>query len=208
MKVLLVNGSPHKEGNTFVSLNEIAKQLAAQEIDSEILWIGNKPARGCIDCCVCRKQNLGRCVFEGDMCNIIIDKMSESDAIVLGSPTYYGQPAGSLLAFQQRMLFSGVKAFENKPAAVVCVCRRGGSTAAFQTLQMPFQMCNMPIVTSQYWNIAFGCNEGEAALDVEGMQTMRTLANNMAWLLKKLHNVPTSVTPEREEWARMNFIRE
>jgi multimeric flavodoxin WrbA len=142
------------------------------------------------------------------MCNIIIDKMSESDAIVLGSPTYYGQPAGSLLAFQQRMLFSGVKAFENKPAAVVCVCRRGGSTAAFQTLQMPFQMCNMPIVTSQYWNIAFGCNEGEAALDVEGMQTMRTLANNMAWLLKKLHNVPTSVTPEREEWARMNFIRE
>jgi multimeric flavodoxin WrbA len=207
MKVLLVNGSPHKEGNTFTALSEIAKQLNNQDIESEIVWIGSKPVRGCTDCCICRKKDLGRCVFDDDMCNIIIDKMSESDAIVLGSPVYYGQPAGQLLSLQQRMLFSGVKSFENKPAAVVCVCRRGGSSAAFQTLQMPFQMCNMPIVTSQYWNILFGCTEGEVALDIEGMQTMRTLANNMAWLLKKLHCVQTSTVPEREEWARMNFIR-
>jgi multimeric flavodoxin WrbA len=207
MNVLLVNGSPHQDGNTFIALNEIAVQLQAHAIGSEILWIGNKPARGCIDCCTCRKQGLGRCVFNDDMCNVIIDKMDEADAIVLGSPVYYGQPAGHLLSLQQRMLFSGVKAFENKPAAVVCVCRRGGSSAAFQTLQMPFQMCNMPIVTSQYWNIVFGCKEGEAALDVEGMQTMRTLANNMAWLLKKLHNVQTSDVPDREGYTAMNFIR-
>lgn len=207
MKVLLINGSPLKEGNTFVSLSEIAKQLKVQGVDSEILWIGNKPARGCIDCCTCRKQGLGRCVFNDDMCNVIIDKMAECDGIVLGSPVYYGQPSGQLLSLQQRMLFSGVKSFQDKPAAVVCVCRRGGSSAAFQTLQMPFQMCNMPIVTSQYWNIVFGCQEGEAALDVEGMQTMRTLANNMAWLLKKIHNEPTTTTPEREDWQAMNFIR-
>jgi multimeric flavodoxin WrbA len=203
----LINGSPLKEGNTFVSLSEIAKQLKVQGVDSEILWIGNKPARGCIDCCTCRKQGLGRCVFNDDMCNVIIDKMAECDGIVLGSPVYYGQPSGQLLSLQQRMLFSGVKSFQDKPAAVVCVCRRGGSSAAFQTLQMPFQMCNMPIVTSQYWNIVFGCQEGEAALDVEGMQTMRTLANNMAWLLKKIHNEPTTTTPEREDWQAMNFIR-
>jgi multimeric flavodoxin WrbA len=207
MKVLLINGSPLKEGNTFVSLSEIAKQLKVQGVDSEILWIGNKPARGCIDCCTCRKQGLGRCVFNDDMCNVIIDKIAECDGIVLGSPVYYGQPSGQLLSLQQRMLFSGAKSFQDKPAAVVCVCRRGGSSAAFQTLQMPFQMCNMPIVTSQYWNIVFGCQEGEAALDIEGMQTMRTLANNMAWLLKKIHNEPTTTTPEREDWQAMNFIR-
>jgi multimeric flavodoxin WrbA len=141
------------------------------------------------------------------MCNIIIDKMAEADGLVFGSPVYYGQPSGNLLAYQQRMLFSGVKVFENKPAAVLCVCRRGGSSAAFQTLQMPFQMCDMPIVTSQYWNILFGCGEGETALDVEGLQTMRTLANNMAWLLKKLHDEPTTSIPEREEYTAMNFIR-
>jgi multimeric flavodoxin WrbA len=207
MKVLLVNGSPHKDGNTYIALNEVAKQLKAQAIESEIMWIGNQPARGCIDCCTCRRNNLGRCVFDGDMCNIIIDKMAAADGLVFGSPVYYGQPSGSLLAYQQRMLFSGVKVFENKPAAVLCVCRRGGSSAAFQTLQMPFQMCNMPIVTSQYWNILFGCGEGETALDVEGLQTMRTLANNMAWLLKKLHDEQTTSTPEREEYTAMNFIR-
>jgi multimeric flavodoxin WrbA len=207
MKVLLINGSPHKDGNTFLALNEIAKQLKTQDIESEIFWIGTKPVRGCIDCCTCRRQELGRCVFDDDLCNVIIDKVIKSDAIVLGSPVYYGQPSGQLLSLQQRMLFSGSKHFENKPAAVVCVCRRGGSTAAFQTLQMPFQMCNMPIVTSQYWNIVFGCQEGEAALDIEGMQTMRTLANNMAWLMKKIKGLCVTQSPERENYTAMNFIR-
>ena len=109
--------------------------------------------------------------------------------------------------FSDGLISSCVKYFIGKPAAAVCVCRRGGATAAFQTLQMPFQMCNMPIVTSQYWNIAYGREEGETARDIEGMQTMRTLACNMAWMLKKIHGVETGDKPEREPWTPMNFIR-
>jgi multimeric flavodoxin WrbA len=105
------------------------------------------------------------------------------------------------------MLFAGGSLFRNKPAAAICVCRRGGATAAFQTLQMPFEMCNMPIVTSQYWNIAYGREAGEAQQDVEGMQTMRTLANNMAWLLKKIAGEETTEKPELEPYQRMSFIR-
>jgi multimeric flavodoxin WrbA len=207
MKVLLINGSPRREGNTQVALSEVAKQLKEQGIDSEIAWVGNKPLRGCIACGACKQKGNGRCAFDDDVCNGIIAKMETSDAVIVGSPVYYGQPSGQLLCVQQRMLFAGGPYFQNKPAAAVCVCRRGGATAAFQALQMPFQMCNMPIVPSQYWNIAYGREEGQAAQDVEGMQTMRTLANNMAWLLKKMHNVPTTDTPDREPWQPMNFIR-
>ncbi len=207
MKVLLINGSPRREGNTQVALSEVAKQLKEQGIDCEIAWVGNKPLRGCIACGACKQKGNGRCAFDDDVCNGIIAKMETSDAVIVGSPVYYGQPSGQLLCVQQRMLFAGGPYFQNKPAAAVCVCRRGGATAAFQTLQMPFQMCNMPIVPSQYWNIAYGREEGQAAQDVEGMQTMRTLANNMAWLLKKMHNVPTTDTPDREPWQPMNFIR-
>jgi multimeric flavodoxin WrbA len=207
MKVLLINGSPRREGNTQVALSEVAKQLKEQGIDSEIAWVGNKPLRGCIACGACKQKGNGRCAFDDDVCNGIIAKMETCDAVIVGSPVYYGQPSGQLLCVQQRMLFAGGPYFQNKPAAAVCVCRRGGATAAFQALQMPFQMCNMPIVPSQYWNIAYGREEGQAAQDVEGMQTMRTLANNMAWLLKKMHNVPTTDTPDREPWQPMNFIR-
>lgn len=209
MKVLLINGSPRKEGNTFTALSEIAKQLAKQEIDSEIVWIGNKPVRGCIACGKCKENGDNRCVFgDQDLCNEVIAKMGESDALVLGSPVYYGQPTGQLLCLQQRLLYAGGVNCTGKPAAVVTVCRRGGASAAFQTLQMPFQMVNMPIVTSQYWNIAYGREEGQSAQDVEGMQTMRTLANNMAWLLKKMHGVETTPAPEREQpWTPMHFIR-
>lgn len=207
MKVLLLNGSPRRQGNTNVALVEIAQQLAKHGIDSEIVWVGNKPVRGCIACGKCKENGNRRCVFDDDICNTVNEKMESCDAIVLGSPVYWGQPSGQLLAIQQRMLYSGGASYQNKPAAVVCVCRRGGATAAFQTLQMPFQMVNMPIVTSQYWNIAYGREEGQAEQDVEGMQTMRTLANNMAWLLKKIHGEDTTETPEREAWTPMHFIR-
>lgn len=206
MKVLLINGSPRREGNTNAALNEIAQQLAKNGIDSEIVWIGVKPTRGCIGCAKCRENGKGLCAFNDDVCNEVIQKMKECDALVVGSPVFYGQPTGQVLSLQQRMLFAGSANFANKPAAVVCVCRRGGASAAFQTLQMPFQMVNMPIVTSQYWNIAYGRGEGEAAQDVEGLQTMRTLANNMSWLLKKIHTGEGN-TPEREPWTPMNFIR-
>jgi multimeric flavodoxin WrbA len=207
MKVLLINGSPRKEGNTYVALNELAGQLEKQGVESEITWVGNKPLRGCIACGACKQKGNGRCAFNDDVCNGIIARMEECDAVVVGSPVYYGQPSGQLLCVMQRMLFAGGGAFQNKPAAAVCVCRRGGATAAFQALQMPFQMCNMPLVPSQYWNIAYGREEGQAAQDVEGMQTMRTLANNMAWLLKKMHGVETTDSPEREPWQPMHFIR-
>lgn len=207
MKVLLINGSPRHKGNTNVALEEIAQQLEKHGISSEIIWIGNKPVHGCIGCAKCRTNGNGLCVFDDDPCNAVIQKMKECDALVIGSPVYYGQPTGQVLCLQQRMLFAGGSNFQGKPAAAVTICRRGGATAAFQTLQMPFQMVNMPIVTSQYWNIAYGREEGQAAQDTEGMQTMRILANNMAWMLKKMHGIETTDTPEREPWAPMHFIR-
>lgn len=207
MKVLLINGSPHKQGNTFLALSEAAKTLAANEIETEIVQIGVKPVRGCIACGQCKQKELGRCVFDDDICNRISEKLDDADALIVGSPVYYGQPNGAVLSLIQRMFFSAGEKVQNKPAAAVCVCRRGGATAAFQTMNMPFQMMNMPVVTSQYWNIIYGREEGQAALDTEGMQTMRTMANNMAWLLKKIHAERELNYPEREPWKPMHFIR-
>ena len=155
MKVLMINGSPRQKGNTSIALAEIAGQLEKHGIDSEIVWIGTRPVRGCIACNNC-KENPGRCVFNDDICNEISAKMQEADALVAGSPVYWGQPNGTLLSLIQRMFYSNGNAFRGKPAAAVAVCRRGGATAAFQTLNMPFQMMSMPVVTSQYWNIVYG----------------------------------------------------
>ena len=206
MKVLLLNGSANKNGNTFTALSEIAKQLEKNGVESEIMQLGNKPVRGCIACGQCRMKQLGRCVFDDDVCNRIVEKLNEADALIVGSPVYYGQPNGAVMAVLQRAFFAGANV-QNKPAAAVAICRRGGATAAFQTMNMIFEMTNMPIVTSQYWNIAYGRTPGEAKQDTEGMQTMRTLADNMAWLLKKIHANGNPDYPEREEWQGMNFIR-
>lgn len=206
MKVLLINGSPRKDGNTNVALAEVAKQLQKNGIESELFWIGNKAVRGCIACGKCKEKANNRCVFDDDITNEVIAKMESCDALVIGAPVYWGQPAAQAQALQQRMLYAGGSVFKGKPAAVVTVCRRGGASAAFQTLQMPFQMCNMPIVTSQYWNIAYGREEGQAAQDTEGMQTMRTLANNMAVMLK-MYATGNAERPQPEEWQPMHFIR-
>ena len=207
MKVLLINGSPRREGNTFIALSQVASQLEKHGIETEVVQLGNKPVRGCIACGQCLMRGLGRCAFDDDVCNRIVEKLDDADALVVGSPVYYGQPNGALLAVMQRVLFSTNGKHQNKPAANVAICRRGGATAAFQTMNMMFQMLNMPLVTSQYWNIAYGREAGEAALDSEGMQTMRTLADNMAWLLKKIHADGNLDYPEREEWQPMHFIR-
>ena len=204
-KVLLINGSPHKDGNTFIALNEISKTLNEQGIDTEIAWIGVKPVRGCIACGTCKARGNGKCAFDDDICNSMIDKINEADALVVGAPVYYGQPAGQVLALVQRAFFAGAKV-DNKPAAAVAVCRRGGATAALQTLMMPFQLKNMPLVTSQYWNIVYGMDKGEAKLDVEGMQTMRQVGRNMAWLLKN-KEASRLQAPIEEPWQPMHFIR-
>lgn len=204
MKVLLINGSPRQKGNTSVALAEIAGQLEKFGIESEIVWIGNKPVRGCIGCGRCHLDP-GACAFNDDVCNEISAKMESADALVVGSPVYYGQPNGALLAVMQRMFYSNGDAFRGKPAASVAVCRRGGATAAFQTLNMPFMMLNMPVVASQYWNIVYGREAGQAAMDAEGMQTMRTLANNMAALLKATDGRPAPGSDE--PWEPMHFIR-
>lgn len=207
MKVLMINGSPRKNGNTFLALSEVAKVLEAQAIETEIVQIGTKAVRSCIACGQCQMKQLNRCVFDDDICNRISEKLDSADALVVGSPVYYGQPNGGVLSLIQRMFFSAGSKVQNKPAAAVCVCRRGGATAAFETMNLPFLMMNMPVVTSQYWNIVYGREEGQAVLDTEGMQTMRTLANNLAWLLKKIHADGQPNYPKRELWAPMHFIR-
>ena len=204
MKVLMINGSPRPKGNTSIALAEIGKQLEKLGIESEIVWIGNKPLRGCIACNNCREKP-GACVFNDDVCNSISAKMNGADALIVGSPVYYGQPNGALMAIVQRMLYSNGGAFRGKPAAAVAVCRRGGATAAFQTLNMPFMLMNMPVVPSQYWNIVYGREPGQAALDTEGMQTMRTLANNMAAMLKATGGKPMPGCDE--PLTPMHFIR-
>ena len=207
MKVLLVNGSPRKNGNTMRALQEVAATLEKEGLGSEILWIGNKPVRGCAACYQCKTKDLGKCVFADDVANSIIEKLKDADGIVIGSPTYYGQPTGALLAVWQRVCFAGAAYVKAKPAASVAICRRGGSTAAFQTMNMPFEMLNCPLIGSQYWNVAFGRDEGESGKDEEGMQTMRTLGRNMAWVIKNLKREGAVPRSEDEPWNPMNFIR-
>lgn len=205
MKVLLINGSARANGNTHIALEEVGKTLKENGVDYEIVGIGTKPVHGCIACGRCRE--LGRCVFDDDPCNRLAKKLAESDAIVVGTPTYYGQPNGALLALMQRLFFSQSHLAMHKPAAGIAVCRRGGATAALQSLTMMFQLQHMPMVTSQYWNIVYGRAEGEAALDSEGMQTMRALGRNMAFLLKSIHSQEPVQYPESEAWEPMHFIR-
>ena len=207
MKVLMVNGSPREHGNTARALREIGETLAAEGVESETAWIGTRPVRGCIACGQCKAKGLGRCVFDDDIANRIAEKLEGADGIVVGSPTYYGQPAGALLAVMQRVSFAAGGLLQGRPAACVAVCRRGGSTAAFQCLNMMFQMQNCPMATSQYWNVAFGREAGEAERDAEGMQTMRTLARNLAWMLKNLRGPGAVPRAAAEAWTPTHFIR-
>ena len=207
MKVLLVNASPRREGNTWLALSEVARQLEKHGVESEIVQMGVQPVRSCIACNQCQEKQLGRCVFDDDLCNRVSEKMAQCDAFMIGAPVYYGEPNGAALSLLQRLFYSAGHLFQNKPAAAIAVCRRGGATSAFQALNMPFMMMNMLVVTSQYWNIVYGLSPGDASLDVEGLQTMRTLADNMAFLLKRLHADGAPAYPDREAWQGMHFIR-
>ena len=206
-KVLMINGSPRPDGNTFCCLKEIETILQKQGIETEIVQIGRKPVRMCINCGGCHEPDSKGCVFDDDLCSVITGKMATADALIVGTPVYYGQPNGGVLSLMQRLFFSAGHLVQNKPAAALAVCRRGGATATLQTMNMMFEMMNMPVVTSQYWNIAYGAGKGEVKLDTEGMQTMRTLATNMAFLLQKIH-ADGDPAPKRDERPQfMNFIR-
>lgn len=205
MKVLLINGSPKgSKGNTHIALSEVAKALEANGVDSEIVSIGAKAVQGCVACNRCFE--LGRCVFNDEVYSSIREKLETADGVVIGSPVYFAGPNGSLCALLDRLFYSALPLLEYKPAAAVAVCRRGGASATFDRLNKYFTISNMPVVSSQYWNSVHGRVPGEAAQDAEGLQTMRTLGNNMAWMLKNLKDGGQPV-PEREKVIATNFIR-
>lgn len=206
MNVLLINGSPHRNGCTFTALSEVAAALNANGIETTMRHIGTAPIAGCIACGKCRSTGL--CVFANDPVNECIALLKEADGLVVGSPIYYAGPNAALCALLDRVFFCKSGPYAFKPAAAVVSCRRGGATAGFDRLNKYFTISQMPIVSSRYWNMVHGNTPEETRQDREGMQTMRILGNNMAWLLKCIEAGRQSVpTPPQEETIYTNFIR-
>lgn len=204
MKVLLVNGSFHEKGCTYTALCEVAKALNANGIQTEIYQIGNATS-GCRGCRACKK--LGKCVI-GDGVNEFVEKAANFDGFVFGSPVYYASAAGALVGFMDRAFYSGGRNFTYKPAAAVVSCRRAGASTTFDVINKYFTINNMPVVGSNYWNEIHGNTAEEAAQDEEGLQTMRVLGNNMAWLLKCIElGKLEGLEPVKEKKVMMNFIR-
>ena len=206
MKVLMLNGSARKNGNTYIALEEIGKQLEQEGIEYEIFQLGGEPIRDCIGCGQCSEQG---CVFADDKVNEFIAKAKEADGMIFGTPVYYAHPSGRIQSFLDRVFYSSSKAFVFKPGASIAVARRGGTTASFDVLNKYFGISQMPVVGSSYWNIIHGARIGEAVLDAEGLQTMRNLARNMAWMLKcfEAGRQAGVELPNCEHTSRTNFIR-
>ncbi len=207
MKVVLLNGSPHEKGCTSRALLEVAGALNAEGIETEIVHIGNHAIHGCIACGKCKQT--GRCVFDSDPVNDVLDKMEQADGLVVGSPVYYASANGSLYSFLDRMFYAGGKCFAFKPAAAVASARRAGTTATLDSLNKYFTIVQMPVVSSRYWNMVHGSTPEDVEQDLEGLQTMRDLGKNMAWLLKCLEAGKTAgiSLPPQEEKTWTNFIR-
>ena len=209
MKVLMINGSSHKEGCTFTALSEAAKALNEEGIETELIQTGTNTIRDCIACGACRK-NGGKCAFgDEDMVNEIIEKAKTADGFLFGTPVYYAHPSGRILSLLDRVFYAGGANFAYKPGAAIASARRAGTTASFDVLNKYFTICKMPVVSSQYWNNIHGNAAEEAKQDIEGLQTMNLLGKNMAWLLKCIeagkkvgieHPVP-------EPKTNTNFIR-
>ena len=206
MKVLLVNGGPHKKGSTNRALEEIAAQLEKEGIDSEIVWLGNKPISGCIACGTCRTK--GSCAFD-DVVNEFAAKAEQADGFIFGSPVHYAAASGAITSFMDRLFYSAGSKLAFKPAACICAARRGGTTATFDQLNKYFTINQMPIVASTYWNMVHGTNAEDVEQDLEGLRTMRTLAKNMAWILKSIEAGKAAGVemPQPEEPVWTNFIR-
>ena len=205
MKVLILNGSPRANGNTSIAVNELAKIFAEEEIETEIIQLGNKDIRGCIACGSCFKN--GKCVFD-DMVNELAPKFEAADGLVVASPVYYASANATLIAALDRLFYSTHFDKTMKVGASVVVARRGGCSATFDELNKYFTICGMPVASSQYWNCVHGREKGEAELDAEGLQTMRTLARNMSFLMKSIALGKEKFgLPQKEEWQPTHFIR-
>lgn len=207
MNVLLINGSPHPKGCTYTVLNMVATQLEKNGLSTRMLHVGNKAVHGCIACGKCAET--GQCVFTDDPVNEAIGLLLEADALVVGSPVYYAGPNGALCAFLDRVFFMRNELYAFKPAAAVVNCRRGGASASFDRLNKYFTIARMPVVSSQYWNSVHGNTPEEVLQDKEGLQTMRTLGDNMAWLVKCIAAGKAAGInhPVMEPWEPTNFIR-
>ncbi len=206
MKVLLVNGSPRAAGCTFTALSEVAETLQEEGIETEIFQLGAKPVQDCIACMKCRE--LQKCVFD-DVANELIEKAKGADGFVFGTPVYYAHPSGRVRSVLDRAFYAGGYAFACKPGAAVASARRGGTAASFDVLNKYFGIASMPVVSSTYWNMVYGKTPDEVRQDAEGMQTMRNLGRNMAYLLKCMEagRAAGIAFPAQENSVRTNFIR-
>lgn len=209
MKVILVNGSPKARGCTYTALNVVAEELQGNGIDTEIFQVGNKPVRGCIGCGMCAKNGNNLCQFDDDVVNKLIEACKTADGIVVGSPVHYASASGAITSLMDRLFYAGGKHLAYKPGAVVASCRRGGASATLDQLTKHFGITNMPVISSNYWNMVHGNTPEEVLKDEEGVQTMRILGKNMAWILKSIDAAKDiGIThPEMEEKVKTNYIR-
>ena len=211
MKALLINGSPHEKGSTYTALRLVADALEEEGVEAEIYHVPNEPVRGCAGCRVCKQGDKGRCVFDDDAVNTIIEKIEGADALVLGSPVYYAGPNGQLLSVLDRVFFAGRDGFTGKPAAAVCVARRGGTTATLDVLQKYFPISGMPMAPATYWPMVHGLSGVEVLQDKEGVQTMQMVGKTVAWLMKCIEAGKAAGVfypgPPGGEKIATNFIR-
>lgn len=208
MKVLMINGSPREKQCTYTALSIMAERFAELGIETEIVQLGNGPIRDCIACRKCRERDDGKCFLDGDIINEIIEKAKSADGFVFGSPVYYSHPSGRILSVLDRVFFAGTEAFAFKPGAAIVSARRGGNSASFDVLNKYFTIAQMPVATSTYWNMVHGNTPEEVMQDAEGVQTMKNLASNMAWMMRCIEAGKSQGIehPDNPEIAT-NFIR-
>lgn len=203
----MINGSPNQFGSTYSALNYVAEILSSENINSEIVWLGDKPLQDCVGCNACIK--LGKCIFEDDIVNELIEKSKLASGFIFGTPVYYASPSGRLISALNRLFYAGSKHLSYKPAAAIAVARRAGGTASIDVLNKYFSINNMPIICSLYWNILYGRTPEEIEQDNEGIQTLKVLATNMSWILKSIDfahcNGVNNPRPEPKQYT--NFIR-
>lgn len=204
MKALLINGSPRAKGCTYTALTELKNTLESEGIEVELLHVGNRAIRGCVACRKCHET--GKCVFD-DVVNEVAPKLKEADAFVIGAPVYFASPAGGAISFMDRLFFSTLAEDKTmKVGAAVTTCRRGGNTASFDVLNKYFTMTGMPVASSQYWNMVYGGSADEVKLDAEGLQTMRTLGRNMAFMMRAIQREKEATgLPQKEQAIFTNF---